>query len=90
MGVKRVRKQILRQGRAGKGGGSNYSMPYSLRKGGGQGPKECVSMADQYTQNRHSLNALRILSGEEGVDLDDAISIQRNRVATQKQATLSP
>jgi hypothetical protein len=74
--------------KAGKGGGSNWATSYSLRKG--QGQKESINMADLRKQNLHSLNALRILSGEEGVELDDAITIQRNRVATQKPATLSP
>ena len=74
--------------KAGKGWGSNWATPFSLQKGKGQ--KERINMADLCKQNRHSLNALRILSGEEGVELDDAITIQRNRVATQKPATVSP
>jgi hypothetical protein len=80
----------IKGSKAGKGWGSNWATPVSLQKGQGQGQKERINMADLRKQNLHSLNALRILSGEEGVELDDAISIARNRVATQKPATVSP
>jgi len=79
------RVQSKHGSKAGKGGGSSWAKSYALRS-----QEKQPSIDTLLQQNRESFNAWCILAGKKEGGLTDAITIQRNRVATQKPATLSP